>query len=94
MDKRWMILGALFLARTAMGFQFQSVASAAPFMIRDLGFSYAQIGTLIGLYFLPGIVIALPGGMLGHRFGDKIVCSAGLVLMVLGALLMGMSGSY
>ena len=94
MDKRWMILGALFLARTAMGFQFQSVASAAPFMIRDLGFSYAQIGTLIGLYFLPGIVIALPGGMLGHRFGDKIVCSAGLVLMVLGALLMGMSRSY
>ena len=31
MGSRWFILGVLFVARTAIGFQFQSVASTAPF---------------------------------------------------------------
>jgi hypothetical protein len=27
---------------------------------------YAALGTLIGLYMLPGLVLALPGGVLGR----------------------------
>jgi MFS family permease len=85
-SSRWFILGILFLVRIAMGFQFQSVASTAPFLISDLGFSYTEIGTLIGLYMLPGVFVALPGGMLGTRFDDKRVCAAGLILMVMGGV--------
>ncbi len=33
---RWFILAVLFLARTSMGFQFQSVASVSPFLIDEL----------------------------------------------------------
>src|SRR5205085_12300906 len=60
----------------------------------DLGLSYTEIGTLIGLYMLPGVVVALPGGMLGRRFDDKRVCAAGLILMVIGGLIIGYSASY
>ena len=88
-DRRWHILGVLFLARTAMGFQFQSVASTAPLLIAELHLGYAAIGTLIGLYMLPGILIAFPGGLLSRSFGDKAVCAAGLVLMIVGGLLLG-----
>lgn len=88
-DRRWQILGVLFLARTAMGFQFQSVASTAPLLITELHLGYAAIGTLIGLYMLPGILIAFPGGLLSRRAGDKAVCAAGLVLMIVGGLLLG-----
>lgn len=77
-----------------MGFQFQSVASVSPFLIHDLGLNYAQIGTLIGLFMLPGVFIALPGGFLGKRYGDKRVCGTGLVLMVVGGLILGVSQSY
>jgi hypothetical protein len=70
-----------------MGFQFQSLAAASPVLVPDLGLGYADLGTLIGLYFLPGIVIALPGGALGRRFGDRNVVALGLVLMALGGLL-------
>ena len=70
-----------------MGFQFQSVASVTPFLIDDLGLSYLQIGTLIGLFMLPGALFALPGGLLGKRFGDKRVCAIGLALMVVGGIL-------
>ena len=30
MHRRWLILAVLFVARTAMGFQYQTVASTAP----------------------------------------------------------------
>ena len=81
---RWVILGALCLARTSMGFQFQSIASISGDLVREMGFSYAEIGTLIGLYMLPGIVVALPGGALMAKFGDKSLAVFGLALMVTG----------
>ncbi len=80
----------LFLARTAMGFQFQSVASTAPLMINDLHVGFGTIGTLIGLYMLPGVFIAFPGGLLSQRFGDRTVCAGGLALMMAGGALMGL----
>jgi cyanate permease len=84
------MLSVLFLARTAMAYQFQTVASDGPFLIDGLGIGFAQLGTLIGLYMLPGIVIALPGGMLGQRFGVKTIALTGLALMAVGGVLMGM----
>ena len=77
-----------------MGFQFQSIASVTAFLIDDLGLSYVQIGTLIGLFMLPGVFIALPGGYLGKLFGDKRMTGTGLALMVLGGLMLGFSESY
>src|SRR3712207_8004456 len=45
------------------------------------GLGYAEVGSLIGLYFLPGVALALPGGLLGRRFGDTRVVAFGLALM-------------
>lgn len=77
-----------------MGFQFQSIASVSPFLIDELAIDYAMLGTLIGLYKLPGIVFALPGGVLGQRFGDKQLVLAGLVMMALGGVLVGAAQDY
>ena len=92
--RRWAILAVLFLARTAMGFQFQSIASTAPFLIERFGIGYAEIGTLIGLFMLPGIVLALPGGLLGKRFGDRAICAAALALMIAGGLAVAAGDTY
>jgi predicted MFS family arabinose efflux permease len=91
---RWLMLLILFVARTAMACQFQSVASTAPFLVDALAIDFARLGTLIGLYMLPGIFIALPGGMFGQRFGAKNLVLAGLLLMALGGALMGASTSF
>ena len=77
-----------------MGFQFQSIASVSPFLIDELAIDFAMLGALIGLYNLPGIVFALPGGMLGKRFGDKQVVLAGLGMMALGGVLVGIAEDY
>jgi cyanate permease len=87
MPPHWQALAILTAARTSMGFQFQSVASVSPDLVRDLGLSYADLGTLIGLYFLPGLVLALPGAALGRRFGDQRMVAFGLVLMAAGGVL-------
>ena len=66
MSNRWIVLALVFLTRTSMGFQFQSVGSSAPLLVAELGLTYAQLGTLIGLYMLPGAFFALPGGVIGR----------------------------
>lgn len=91
---RWLVLGVLAFARIAMGFQFQAVASVAPFLVEEFSIDYAAIGTLIGLYLLPGIVLALPGGFLGRRFGEKRMVLAGLALMVVGGVVSALGMSY
>jgi predicted MFS family arabinose efflux permease len=91
---RWAILAALSLTRFSFGYQFQSVASVAPAVSRDLGLDQAAVGTLIGLYWASGVLVALPGGWLGQRFGDKPMALAGGILTVLGGLLCAMGDSY
>jgi len=74
----------LFLARVALALQFQAVGSAGPFLIAALAIDYASIGLLIGLHSLPGVAIAIPGGVIGQRFGAKQVALLGLAMMALG----------
>jgi len=88
-DRRWIVLAALFGARAATGFQFQSVGSVSGPLIDNLGLSYAQIGFLLGAYLLPGVVVAFPAGLLGQRVSDKSLGLAGLALMVLSGLALG-----
>ena len=94
MDRRWLALAVLTTARVSMGFQFQSLASAAPILVRDLGLGFADVGFLVGLYMLPGILLAIPGGWLGERFGDRRVVVIGLGLMVVGGVMAGLAPSY
>jgi cyanate permease len=86
---RWRMLLVLFLARTSMAYQFQTVPSAGPSLIDSLGLGFTQLGTLIGLYMLPGIVLALPGGLLARWLGAERMVLSGLALMAVGGALMG-----
>jgi MFS family permease len=87
LTNRWVVLALLFFARASMAMQFQSIPPISTLLVEELGFNFTQIGLLIGLWMLPGVFIALPGGLLGQRFGDKIVVIAGLGLQVTGALI-------
>jgi MFS family permease len=91
MRERWLILAALTFARTAIGFQFQSVAAVSPSLVDQFQLSYAALGTLVGLYLLPGFAVAVPGGVLAQRFGDKRIVCVGLAAMTVGGALMGVA---
>ena len=91
MSSRWAMLLVIFFTRTSMGFQFQSIAALTPFLIAAFDLSYAQVGLLMGLFMLPGVVIALPGGLLGQRYGSARVVMAGLGLMLVGGMIVSYS---
>ena len=93
MRKAWLTLVVLTLARTAMGFQFESMGALSPLLVQNLGISYAAVGMLVGLYLLPGVVVALPVGLFAQGYGDKLVTCIGLCGMVAGGLLTAASES-
>ena len=85
------MLLVLFVVRLAMGYQFQSVASVSSYLVRELGFSYVEVGTLIGLFLLPGVVIAIPSGLLTRAMRDRNLLMIGAVTMIIGGVVMGMA---
>lgn len=91
---RWTILGVLSLIRLSFGYQFQSMAALAPAVSRELGLDQAQAGGLIGLYWGAGVLMALPGGWLGTRFGEKRMLLAAGALTIAGGALCAFGESY
>lgn len=94
MTNRWQILVLLFSIRVAMAFQFQAAAALSPFFMEAYKIGIADIGLLIGLYLSPGIFLALPGGAIGKRFGEKQVVLAGLLLMSVGGLMVAIGSTW
>ncbi|MFW5834756.1 MAG: CynX/NimT family MFS transporter [Pseudomonadota bacterium] len=94
MTNPWVMLAILFFARTSTGYSFQSIGSAGPVIAASLGIDFALVGTLIGLFMLPGMVLALPSGLLARHASDRMLIGLGLLLMTLGILVSAMGGDY
>src|SRR5213593_2504531 len=86
MANRWVALAIVFVTRTSIGYQFQSVASVGPLLVSELGLTWAQLGLLIGLYMLPGAFFALPSGVVGQRLGERRTVVGSLALMIVGGV--------
>ncbi|HLB99353.1 MAG TPA: MFS transporter [Acetobacteraceae bacterium] len=86
------ILAAIALARLGFGYQFQTVGSLGPTLIPLFGMDYTTFGQLIGAFMLVGTFAALPLGLAGGRFGDRMILAGGLALMVAGAVVSALGG--
>ena len=86
------ILAAISLARLGFGYQFQTVGSLGPTLIPLFGMDYTTFGKLIGAFMLVGTFAALPLGLAGGRFGDRMILAGGLALMVAGAVVSALGG--
>lgn len=86
------ILAAIVLARIGWGYQFQTVGSLGPTLIPLFHLDYTAFGKLIGAFMLVGTFAALPLGLAGGRFGDRLILASGLGLMVAGGLVSAFGG--
>ena len=86
MQRRWLVLAILFVARMCMAYQFQSIAAITPVLRTELGFDLGDAGLLIGIYALPGVVLPLAGGAIGHVSGDRFAITLGFILAIVGGL--------
>jgi nitrate/nitrite transporter NarK len=71
MATRWLVLAGLVLARIAFAFQFQALAVVAPGFVDQFSLDALAVGTLVGLYMIPGLFLAIPGGVLSQRVGER-----------------------
>ena len=91
---RWWILALLFVCRTGLGLQFQTLGSVSDPLVTALGFSYVEIGTLIGLFMLPGLVLALPAGYMGRYLSDRVLVGLALACLAVGGVIASMAQGF
>jgi predicted MFS family arabinose efflux permease len=84
----------IYMCQISFALVFQSVPPILRLIILELNISYAQAGLLMSLFALPGIFVAIPGGMISDRIGIRKVGITSLFLMIVGTLLVGMGGSF
>lgn len=77
-----------------MALQFQAVGAMSPAVGSAYNVGLAEIGFVIGLYFLPGAVIAVPGSAIGSRYGERQVVAVAMGLMAFGAALMAIAEGW
>lgn len=85
---RWRTLILIHFCVVAFGVTMQMIPPILSRLVSDTGLTYGRSGTLMGLFALPGIFLALPGGWFSDAIGPRRVGIVSLLLMGIGTLLM------
>lgn len=88
------VVGSVTLGHGANEFFSIALPPIIPFLVTDVGISYAEAGLLLTVFFVMYSVFQLPAGMLGDRLGKKRLLVGGLVLMTAGIFLASTAQSY
>jgi len=85
---RWWILFLLHFSVLAFALNLQMIPPLLPRLVFELGLTHTQAGLLMGLFTLPGIFLAIPGGRMADIMGPRGVALWSLALMTVGAVVM------
>jgi MFS transporter, FSR family, fosmidomycin resistance protein len=88
------VIGLISFAHGMSHFYQLLLAPLFPFIKDELGVSYAALGFLVALFYtLSGLFQPLAGFVV-DRYGARAVLLGGVALLIAGAFLQGMAGSY
>lgn len=88
------VIGLISFAHGTSHFYQLLLAPLFPFIKDELGVSYAALGFLVALFYtLSGLFQPLAGFVV-DRYGARTVLLGGVALLIAGAFLQGMAGSY
>jgi len=72
----------------AFALNLQMIPPLLPKLVSEIGLTHTQVGMLMGLFTLPGIFLAIPGGRVADAIGPRSVALWSLALLTVGAFLM------
>jgi MFS family permease len=72
----------------AFALNLQMIPPLVPSLVSEIGLTHTQVGVLMGLFTLPGIFLAIPGGRVSDVIGPRSVALWSLALLTVGAFLM------
>ncbi len=89
---RWAILIFVSLAMFGNYYIYDSISPLADVLAKQLHFSDADIGLLVGIYSLPNIFMVLIGGIIIDRYGTRVSTFVFTALCLVGAVITAFSG--
>jgi MFS family permease len=72
----------------AFALNLQMIPPLLPSLVSEIGLTHTQAGVLMGLFTLPGIFLAIPGGRVSDIIGPRSVALWSLALLCVGGFLM------
>ena len=92
---RWYILGLAVASGTFVAtLPFSCMPPLFKEISEDLGLNLVQIGTVWGLASLAGVFVSIIAGVLGDRFGVKLILSVSCLLVGITGAMRGLSDSF
>lgn len=85
----WVILGCLILAQLVMSIGAYAWGPLAPYLLKELGLSRAQVGSLTSILYLVASLAATPLGFLVDRWGARKMLILSLAVMGVAFVVMG-----
>lgn len=92
--RRWLILAVAYLSVLSLGVMTHSIPPILSLVSNEMKLSHTQAGVLMSLFALPGIVVAIPAGMLADRFSQRALGIISFVLMSAGAVIFATGHSF
>ncbi|WP_030595115.1 DHA2 family efflux MFS transporter permease subunit [Streptomyces fulvoviolaceus] len=90
--RRWWALGALVASMLTLGFDMTILNVALPTMAGDLGATTGQQQWMADAYIVVFAALMLPAGLLGDRFGRRLMLIVGLGIFLAGSLVGALAG--
>ncbi|GIT26687.1 MAG: hypothetical protein CM1200mP41_27310 [Gammaproteobacteria bacterium] len=76
------------------GLQFQTLGSVSDQLLEVFDFGFAEIGSLVGAFFLSGLVFGVPAGFVGRYATDKTLVATGLAALAVGGALAAIATGF
>ncbi|NUP16356.1 MAG: DHA2 family efflux MFS transporter permease subunit [Streptomyces sp.] len=90
--RRWWALGALVACMLTLGFDMTILNVALPTMAADLGAGTGEQQWMADAYIVVFAALMLPAGLLGDRFGRRLMLITGLGIFLAGSLVGALAG--
>jgi predicted MFS family arabinose efflux permease len=91
---RWVILILSWLSMLVFAFTMQCLPPILTLLIDALKLTHAEAGSLMSLFALPAILLAILAGMLADQWGPFKTGAISLIFVIIGTLIVGVSGSF
>ncbi|MBS1875748.1 MAG: MFS transporter [Acidobacteria bacterium] len=92
MRRPWLLVALLSFTAAASYLCRVNVSVTGALMMREFGWSQAQLGRVFSAFLLGYAICQIPAGMLADRFGARRVLAASAFLWVLGTSLLAITG--